>query len=73
MCLLTGAGLLGGYEDGTFRPDQTITRAEVAIVINRMLGRDIADRAADTRTWSDNPETAWFFQDIQEATNGVLN
>lgn len=71
--LVTAAGWMGGYEDGTFRPDQTITRAEVAIVINRMLGRDIADRAADTRTWSDNPETAWFFQDIQEATNGVLN
>ena len=41
-------------------------------MINRMLGRDIADRAADTRTWSDNPETAWYYEDIQEATNGKL-
>ena len=32
------AGLVNGYEDGTFRPNNTITRAEVVTVINRMLG-----------------------------------
>jgi len=33
-----GAGLVNGYEDNTFRPDNTITRAEVVTVINRLLG-----------------------------------
>jgi len=33
-----GAGLVNGYEDETFRPDNTITRAEVVTVINRLLG-----------------------------------
>lgn len=70
--IVAGAGWMLGYEDGSFRPNETISRAEAAIVINRMLGRDIADRAADTRTWSDNPETAWYYEDIQEATNGKL-
>ena len=32
------SGLVNGYEDGTFRPDNTITRAEVVTVINRLLG-----------------------------------
>ncbi len=32
------SGLVNGYEDETFRPDNTITRAEVVTVINRLLG-----------------------------------
>lgn len=31
------AGILTGYEDGTFRPDKTLTREEMAAVIQRML------------------------------------
>src|SRR5690606_5978285 len=33
------AGLMTGYEDGTFRPDQPVTRAELASVVARILGR----------------------------------
>ena len=33
-----GSGLLGGYEDGTLRPQGTTTRAEVASVLQRALG-----------------------------------
>lgn len=32
-------GIVGGYEDGTFRPDNLVTRAEVVTMINRMIGR----------------------------------
>ena len=32
------AGLIGGYEDGTFLPDRTITRAQVVTIINRAKG-----------------------------------
>ena len=35
-------GLVGGYEDNTFRPDNTITRAEVVTVMNRVMGIDTA-------------------------------
>lgn len=38
ICSLEAKGLLKGYEDGTFRPDDTITRAEVITLINRVLG-----------------------------------
>ncbi|MBR5460021.1 MAG: S-layer homology domain-containing protein, partial [Clostridia bacterium] len=38
------SGLVNGYEDGTFRPDNTITRAEVVTVINRLLGLTVSAR-----------------------------
>lgn len=65
------AGWVGGYADGTYRPDQPITRAEAVTLINAVL-----DRAphkdhllADMIRWPDNPETAWYYAAIQEATN----
>ena len=65
------AGWIGGYEDGTFRPNAYITRAEVATLVNRMLDRapDVGHLLPDMVRWPDNPETAWYYADIQEATN----
>ncbi|GAW91867.1 N-acetylmuramoyl-L-alanine amidase [Calderihabitans maritimus] len=34
---LTKLGILQGYPDGTFRPEQTVTRAELAVVIKRVI------------------------------------
>lgn len=66
-------GWIGGYEDGTFRPQNTITRAEVTAITNRMLGR-VADEAfidaADVlRSFSDLSDAHWAYYSIMEATN----
>lgn len=68
-------GWINGYPDGTFRPDKTITRAEVTTVVNRMLGRS-ADQAyvdANTGLLKIFPDAAdkkyWAYYDIVEATN----
>ena len=67
-------GWITGYTDGTFRPDSTITRAEVTTIVNRMLGRS-ADKAfvdshADTLTqFDDVSRTYWAYYQIMEATN----
>ena len=67
-------GLIGGYEDGTVRPNNNITRAEACAIVNRTLGRvpDADHLLPDDvmKTWPDNPESAWFYADMQEATNG---
>ena len=67
-------GLIGGYEDGTVRPNNNITRAEACAIVNRTLGRvPHADHLLPEdvmKTWPDNPESAWFYADMQEATNG---
>ncbi len=43
-----GAGIVNGYEDSTFRPDNTITRAEVVTVVNRLLGLKSTTKTIDT-------------------------
>ena len=62
-----------GYEDGTIRPQGNISRAEAMTMINRYLLRapeTPADLLPDMLTWSDNmDETAWYYLDVQEATN----
>ena len=66
-------GWLKGYEDGTFKPDQLITRAEAMTIVNRVLVRlpESADALrADMVVWPDNSDTtAWYYLAVQEATN----
>ena len=35
--MLSGCGILSGYEDGTFGPKKEVTRAEAAVIIDRTL------------------------------------
>ena len=66
-------GWVTGYSDGTFRPDQSITRAEAVALINRVLERELTEDAElldEMNVWSDNRDTGkWYYLDIQEATN----
>ena len=65
-------GWINGYEDGTFRPDNKITRAEAMTMINRVLNRDPEDESdllPDMRVWSDNQPGTWYYFAVQEATN----
>ena len=66
-------GWINGYPDGTFRPDNQITRAEAMTLVNRVLKRlpeteeDLHD---DMIKWSDNSDASqWFYLAVQEATN----
>ena len=67
-------GILGGYPDGTVRPNNNITRAETCAIVNRVLERRPHDEhlgdVEDMRTWPDNQPGAWYYADMQEATNG---
>lgn len=66
------AGIILGFTDGTFRPDQDITRTEAIAIFNRVLGRapDKDHLLADMITWPDNMDTnAWYYANMQEATN----
>ena len=67
-------GIIGGYPDGTVRPEANITRAETCAIVNRVLERrphdDHLGDVEDMRTWPDNQPGAWYYADMQEATNG---
>lgn len=64
--------LVDGYPDGTFRPNQAITRAEAITLMNNVLERapHKDHLLKDMIQWPDNmdPEE-WYYAEIQEATN----
>ncbi len=65
-------GWIMGYTDGTFRPDNYITRAEAMTTINRVLCRipeDEDDLLPGMNVWPDNQPGAWYYPAVQEATN----
>jgi arabinogalactan endo-1,4-beta-galactosidase len=66
IALAEQAGILKGYADGRLRPDQPVTRAELAALVNRMLQR--GPLYGSPQTWSDVPASYWAYADIAEAT-----
>lgn len=65
--------IVNGYPDGTFRPDNKITRAEAMQIVNNTLRRtphkDRLLPESSMNMWPDNPRTAWYYAAVQEATN----
>ena len=63
-------GLISGYTDGTFRPEQYITRAETVTMINRMLGRNY-ETATELHSMAcpfpDVSQSNWAYGNIMEA------
>lgn len=64
IAAFTDRGYLKGYEDGTFRPDSEITRAEFVTLMNRVIGIKTQVR---THQFDDLTESYWAYEDIQKA------
>lgn len=66
-------GWINGYPDGTFRPNQYITRAEAMTLVNRVLNRlpeNSSDLLDSMIKWPDNSDaSAWYYLAVQESTN----
>lgn len=68
-------GWISGYTGGAFKPDKSITRAEVSAIVNRMLEREadpayLAAHQAELLEFHDLPATHWAYDHIMEAANG---
>lgn len=66
-------GWVKGDNNGLFRPDAPITRAEAVTLINRVLERQVGKDGVmkAMKTFPDNTDpTVWYYYDIQEAANG---
>lgn len=59
-------GWVGGYADGTFHPNQTITRAEAVTILNRVLGR-----SCDLTFVQANAQAASHFTDVTPGACGT--
>lgn len=64
-------GWISGDGDGTFRPDDNITRAEAFTLVNNVLNRHVLESGLldDMVKWSDNRPDQWYYTAVQEATN----
>ncbi|NLB33477.1 MAG: S-layer homology domain-containing protein, partial [Tissierellia bacterium] len=56
-------GFVSGYEGGTFKPDNTITRAEFSTMLNKAMQIDISEKL----NFSDVRESDWFYKEIQKS------
>ena len=66
--VLSALGVIDGYEDGTYRPDETITRAELTKIVITALG--VADYAsATTSSYTDMANAQWAVPFVEYATN----
>jgi|GEM_PF-2693370 len=63
----TSLGLIAGYGDGTFRPDDAISRVEFVALANRVFA--FAAAAGGDVPFSDVPADAWFTPQVRAATN----
>ena len=60
------AGFIKGYPDGTFKPDQSVTKAEFTAMLNRAL--QLRDDNTVKLLYTDVSTTEWYYMDIQKAS-----
>lgn len=61
------AGLIKGYQDGSYKPNRPLSRAEAVTVVNQLFDRGPL-YGVDTPFWSDVPSSNWAYADIMEAS-----
>lgn len=65
-------GWVNGVGNGQFAPNQHITRAQAAVLLNRLLGRCMAGQSYENaRQYPDVPQSHWAWKNICEASDGV--
>lgn len=68
ILIAAAQGWITGYDDGSFKPDAFITRAEAMTIINKMLVRYGDHETGYAKEWSDVSKTDWFYGAVIEAT-----
>jgi hypothetical protein len=67
IAAVKAASLINGYEDGTYRPNGSLTRAEAVKIVNRLFGRGPL-YGVTVSSWPDVPLTHWASTEIEEAS-----
>lgn len=72
--MLNSYGVISGYPDGTFRPQKTLTRAELTSIALNMLDVDISNFEVKNNAFTDVAENHWAYKSINYAyENGIIN
>lgn len=71
---LKQANVINGYEDGSFKPDNKVNRAESLKMILLSAGVYVSGTNSGANTFSDVDQNAWFFNYINSAvTKNIIN
>ena len=71
---LSKLGIVTGYEDGSYKPEETVTRAEMAALIARIQGYDETAKNSANTIFTDVPSENWASGYVAQATNqGIIN
>jgi len=65
---LQAAGVVTGYADGSFKPEQNVTRAEAVTMINRLIGLDGSMALPGAASWNDVADTYWAYDAVRAAS-----
>jgi len=68
---LADAGFIGGYSDGTFKPNSFLTRAEAVKIINKAVNMQVKTNAEDTMVFSDLNANHWAYYEILSAASST--
>ncbi len=72
--MLNSYGVISGYPDGTFKPQKTLTRAELTSIALNMLDVDISNFEVKNNAFTDVSENHWAYKTINYAyENGIIN
>lgn len=64
-------GILTGYEDGTFRPDNKLTRAEFSTLLVKYFDEEL-EEYSDSKKYTDVSEADWFYNYVQKANQYMI-
>jgi uncharacterized repeat protein (TIGR02543 family) len=64
-------GFMDGFEDGTFKPNDNLTRAQAVVVLNRLFKRGPIEGDL-TPTFTDVPKNHWAFREIEAAVRNYV-
>lgn len=70
--LMAGSGVIRGYEDGTFRPNEAITRKHVSILINRVIDLNKVTEIKQVKIPKDLNKSNIYFEDILKLVQAGL-
>ncbi|MGG2197868.1 S-layer homology domain-containing protein [Paenibacillus validus] len=64
---LAAKNVISGYQDGSYKPDSTITRAELAVILTKVTGLEA--KAINKTSYSDVKPTDWFAPYVEAVRN----
>ncbi len=68
--LMAARGIIGGYEDGTFRPGKPVTRAELAALLVKLLS--LSEVRPESPAFADVEPSAWYYGAVEAAARAGL-